>query len=141
MCCRYSIHLDICPLDLWFLPSQEGTTHCYFAVFLKLPTVGPRSEIKFMFRIFISFVSFVCNIHSIFNLIFLALIFSVTTRLLLFCCFSQLCKSCSRGQDQMFLFWTEFCIASLSLKEQWTQFVLQSWKLSLQGVCRKGHVL
>ena len=59
MCCRYSIHQNICPLHLYFLLSQERTTHCYFAVFLKLPTAAPRGEIKFMFRIFVSFILFV----------------------------------------------------------------------------------
>ena len=63
MCCRYSIRLNICPL--YFLPSLEGTTHCYFAVFLKLPTAAPRGKIKFMFGISICFVSFVCNNHFI----------------------------------------------------------------------------
>ena len=65
MCCRYSIHQNICPLHLYFLLSQERTTHCYFAVFLKLPTAAPRGKIKFMFGISICFVSFVCNNHFI----------------------------------------------------------------------------
>ena len=45
-----------CSLHLYLFPSQEGTACCYFAVFLKLPTVVPMSKIKFMFKIYICVV-------------------------------------------------------------------------------------